>query len=53
MDTRKKANIRVKQNITNSLFTLMKQKSLADILLLSQLLLQGGCSGHFDPGYAG
>lgn len=31
MDTRKKANIRVKQNITNSLFTLMKQKSLADI----------------------
>lgn len=31
MDKRKEANLRVKQNITSTLFSLMAQKSLADI----------------------
>lgn len=31
MDKRREANLRVKQNITNALFSLMAEKSLADI----------------------
>lgn len=51
MDKRREANLRVKQNITRSLFSLMKEKSLADIHITEIVRRAGVARASFYRNY--
>lgn len=51
MDKRKEANLRVKRNITNALFSLMREKSLTDIHITEIIQKAGVARASFYRNY--
>lgn len=52
MDKRKEANLRVKANITNALFALVEEKSLADIHISEIVSRAGVARASFYRNYS-